>query len=235
MQNTKHIFKKEFRAYFVSPIAYIVISVFLVIIGWLFYSTFFLERQASLTRFFSLLPITFAFVIPAVTMRLFSEEINVGSFELLITLPVTFRDIILGKFLAAVAFVALMLSPTLVYAVTTSMLGDLDWGPVIGGYFGALLLGAAFSAIGLLASSVTRNQVVAFIIAVAICFSLTLLMDFVLFFLPSWLVGVFQYLSANFHFQNIAKGVLDSRNILYFLALTFATLFTTHLVMQEKK
>ncbi len=235
MQNTKHIFKKEFRAYFVSPIAYIVISVFLVIIGWLFYSTFFLERQASLTRFFSLLPITFAFVIPAVTMRLFSEEINVGSFELLITLPVTYRDIILGKFLAAVAFVALMLSPTLVYAVTTSLLGDLDWGPVIGGYFGALLLGAAFSAIGLLASSLTRNQVVAFIIAVAICFSLTMLMDFVLFFLPSWLVGLFQYLSANFHFQSIAKGVLDSRNILYFLALTFVTLFTTHLVMQEKK
>lgn len=235
MQNTKHIFKKEFRAYFVSPIAYIVISVFLVIIGWLFYSTFFLERQASLTRFFSLLPITFAFVIPAVTMRLFSEEINVGSFELLITLPVTYRDIILGKFLAAVAFVALMLSPTLVYAVTTSLLGDLDWGPVIGGYFGALLLGAAFSAIGLLASSLTRNQVVAFIISVAICFTLTLLLDFVLFFLPSWLVGLFQYLSANFHFQSIAKGVLDSRNILYFLALTFVTLFTTHLVMQEKK
>ena len=235
MQNTKHIFKKEFKAYFVSPIAYIVISVFLVIIGWLFFSTFFLERQASLTRFFSLLPVTFAFVIPAVTMRLFSEEINVGSFELLITLPVTFRDIILGKFLAAVAFVAIMLSPTLLYAVTISFLGELDWGPVIGGYFGALLLGAAFSAIGLLASSVTRNQVIAFIIAVGICFTLTLLMDFVLFFLPSWLGGVFQYLSANFHLQSIAKGMLDSRNILYFLALTFVALFTTHLVMQEKK
>jgi ABC-2 type transport system permease protein len=235
MHNTKNIFKKEFKAYFVSPIAYIVISVFLIIIGWLFFSTFFLERQASLTRFFSLLPVTFAFVIPAVTMRLFSEEINVGSFELLITLPVTFKDIILGKFFAAVAFVGLMLSPTLVYALTVSLLGELDWGPVIGGYFGALLLGASFSAIGLLASSLTRNQVVAFIIAVAICFTLTLLMDFVLFFLPSWLVGIFQYLSANFHFQNIAKGVLDSRNILYFLALSFVTLFTTHLVMQEKK
>ena len=168
-------------------------------------------------------------------MRLFSEEINVGSFELLITLPVTFREIILGKFLAAVAFVAIMLSPTLLYAVTISFLGELDWGPVIGGYFGALLLGAAFSAIGLLASSVTRNQVIAFIIAVGICFTLTLLMDFVLFFLPSWLVGVFQYLSANFHFQSIAKGMLDSRNILYFLALIFVALFTTHLVMQEKK
>jgi ABC-2 type transport system permease protein len=235
MQNIKHIFRKEFRSYFVSPIAYIVISVFLIIIGWLFFSTFFLERQANLTRFFSLLPVTFSFVIPAVTMRLFSEEINVGSYELLLTLPVTFRDIILGKFLAAVAFVAIMLSPTLVYAVTTSFLGELDWGPVIGGYFGALLLGAAFSSIGLLASSVTRNQVIAFIIAMAVCFSMTLLMDFVLFFLPSWLVGVFQYLSANFHFQNIAKGVLDSRDILYFLAVTSVALFATNLIMQEKK
>jgi ABC-2 type transport system permease protein len=235
MQNIKHIFKKEFKSYFISPIAYIVISVFLVIIGWLFFSTFFLEKQANLSRFFSLLPVTFAFVIPAVTMRLFSEEINVGSYELLLTLPVTFRDIILGKFLAAAAFVAIMLSPTLIYAVTTSFLGELDWGPVIGGYFGALLLGAAFSSIGLLASSVTRNQVIAFIIAMAVCFTLTLLMDFVLFFLPSWLVGVLQYLSANFHFQNIAKGVLDSRDILYFLAVVFVALFTTNLIMQEKK
>ncbi len=235
MQNIKHIFKKEFRAYFISPIAYIVISVFLIIIGWLFFSTFFLERQANLSRFFSLLPVTFAFIIPAVTMRLFSEEINVGSYELLLTLPVTFRDIILGKFLSAVAFVGLMLSPTLLYAVSTSLLGELDWGPVAGGYLGAVLLGAAFSAIGLLASSITRNQVVAFIIGMAVCFSLTLLIDFVLFFLPNWLVGIFQYLSANYHFQNIAKGVVDSRDLLYFAALTFVALYVTNLIMQEKK
>jgi ABC-2 type transport system permease protein len=235
MQNTRHIFRKEFKAYFISPIAYIVISVFLVIIGWLFFSTFFLERQANLTRFFSLLPVTFAFVIPAVTMRLFSEEINVGSYELLLTLPLSFRDIILGKFLAAVAFVGIMLTPTLIYAVTISFLGELDWGPVLAGYLGGVLLGASFAAIGLLASSVTRNQVVAFIIGMAICFTLTLMMDFVLFFLPAWLVDVFQYLSANFHFQNIAKGVLDSRDILYFLALSFVALFSTNLIMQEKK
>ncbi len=235
MQNIKHIFKKEFRAYFISPIAYIVISVFLIIIGWLFFSTFFLERQANLSRFFSLLPVTFAFIIPAVTMRLFSEEINVGSYELLLTLPVTFRDIILGKFLSAVAFVGLMLSPTLLYAVSTSLLGELDWGPVAGGYLGAVLLGSAFSAIGLLASSITRNQVVAFIIGMAVCFSLTLLIDFVLFFLPNWLVGIFQYLSANYHFQNIAKGVVDSRDLLYFAALTFVALYVTNLIMQEKK
>jgi ABC-2 type transport system permease protein len=235
MQNIKHIFRKEFKSYFVSPIAYIVISVFLVIIGWLFFSTFFLERQANLMRFFSLLPVTFAFIIPAVTMRLFSEEINVGSYELLLTLPVTFRDIILGKFLSAVAFVGIMLFPTLIYALTTSFLGELDWGPVLGGYLGALLLGSSFSAIGLLASSLTRNQVVAFIIGMAICFSLTLLIDFVLFFLPSGMVGIFQYLSANFHFQNIAKGVIDSRDILYFLFISSLGLYVTNLIMLEKK
>jgi ABC-2 type transport system permease protein len=235
MENVKHIFKKEFKTYFISPIAYIVISVFLIIIGWMFFSTFFLNRQASLIRFFSLLPVTFAFIIPAVTMRLFSEEINVGSYELLLTLPVSFKEIILGKFLAAVAFVGVMLSPTIVYAISISFLGDLDWGPVIGGYLGALLLGAGFSAIGLLASCLTRNQVVAFIIGMAICFFLTLLIDFILFFLPSFLVGIFQYLSANFHFQNISKGIIDSRDLLYFIILSFVALYSTNLIMQEKK
>jgi ABC-2 type transport system permease protein len=235
MENIKHIFKKEYKAYFVSPIAYIVISVFLIIVGWLFFSTFFLDRQASLTRLFTLLPITFAFIIPAVTMRLFSEEINIGSYELLHTLPVSNQEIIIGKFLAAVAFVGAMLAPTIVYAVSTAFLGDLDWGPVIGGYLGAIFLGAAFSAIGLMASSLTRNQVVAFIISMAICFSLTLMMDFVLFFLPNSIVGFFQYLSANYHFQNIAKGMVDSRDILYFLSVIFLALYGTGLILQEKK
>jgi len=235
MENIKHIFKKEYKAYFVSPIAYIVISVFLIIVGWLFFSTFFLERQASLTRLFTLLPITFAFIIPAITMRLFSEEINIGSYEILHTLPVSNQEIIIGKFLAAVAFVGVMLAPTMVYAISTSFLGDLDWGPVIGGYLGAILLGGAFSAIGLMASSLTRNQVVAFIISMAICFSLTLMMDFVLFFLPNSIVGFFQYLSANFHFQNIAKGMIDSRDILYFLSVIFLSLYGTGLILQEKR
>jgi ABC-2 type transport system permease protein len=230
-----HIFRKELKSYFISPIAYIVSSVFLIIIGWLFFSTFFLDSQASLTRFFALLPVTFAFIIPAVTMRLFSEEINIGSYEILLTLPVNFRDIILGKFLASVAFIGVMISPTMVYAVSTAFLGELDWGPVIGGYIGALLLGASFCAVGLLASSLTRNQVVAFIIGMAICFSLTLLIDFVLYFLPNSLVGIFQFLSANFHFRNIAKGVLDSRDILYFLSVSFVALHGTNLIMLGKK
>lgn len=288
MKHIKDIFKKEFRSYFISPIAYIVISIFLIVVGWLFFSTFFLNRQASLTRFFSLLPITFAFIIPAITMRLFSEEINVGSYEILLTLPVTFREIILGKFLAAVAFVGVMISPTLVYAFSTMVLGRLDWGPVIGGYLGAMLLGATFCAIGILASSMTRNQVVSFIIGIAICFSFTILADFFIyliedmsiiiiilgavltvlgfvlamffrentsvfligtavifaltvmltvlhFFFPGSVVKITQYISANFHFQNIAKGVIDTRDVLYFVSVMFLSLYGTNLIMQEKK
>lgn len=235
MKNINNIFKKEFKSYFFSPIAYIVISIFLLVVGWLFFSTFFLNRQANLSGFFSILPVTLAFIIPAVTMRLFSEEINIGSYEILLTMPVTFRDIIVGKFLAALAFVGVMLAPTVIYAVTVSFMGKLDWGPVIGGYIGALLLGASYCAIGILASSITRNQVIAFITAMSICVFFTLLIDFLIFFLPNAFVGFFQYMSASFHFQNIAKGVIDSRDILYFLSVSFISLYGTNLIMQEKK
>ena len=233
MRQVAPIFKKEFRSYFVSPIAYIVISIFLVVMGWFFFSTFFLFNQASLRNFFGLLPIMFAFVIPAVTMRLVSEELNMGTYEILLTMPVSFKEVVLAKFLAALAFVAAMLIPTLAYPVIISFLGDLDWGPVVGGYLGALFLGASFSAVGLFASSLTRNQIVAFIIGVAICFALVLI-DKILFFLPSALLIVFEYLGADYHFENISKGILDSRDILYFLSLTFVSLYATHLVMEEK-
>ncbi|MBW1805707.1 MAG: ABC transporter permease subunit [Deltaproteobacteria bacterium] len=234
MRQVAHIFKREFKSYFISPIAYIVISVFLLVTGWFFFSTFFIYNQTSLRSFFSMLPIIFAFVVPAITMRLFSEELNVGSYETLLTLPVTYRDVILGKFLASVVFIMAMLVPTIAYPVTAWLLGQLDWGPVAGGYIGAILLGAAYSAVGLFASSLTRNQIIAFIIGIAICFSLTLV-DKMLFFLPRNLVGLFGYLGADFHFQNIAKGVIDSRDLLYFLSISFVGLYCTHLAIQGKK
>jgi ABC-2 type transport system permease protein len=227
------IFRREFRTYFVSPIAYIVIALFLVVTGWFFFSTFFLINQASLRNFFSMLPVVFSFVVPAVTMRLLAEELNIGSYETLLTMPVTYNDVIFGKFLAAVAFTAALLIPTAAYPLTISLLGELDWGPVVGGYIGALLLAAAFSAIGLFASSLSRNQIVAFIVALAICFSLTLI-DKMLFFLPRPLLGLLNYLGADFHFQNIAKGMIDSRDILYFLSVCFVGLYASHLVLQEK-
>ncbi|HUT42989.1 MAG TPA: ABC transporter [Desulfobacterales bacterium] len=232
MRQAFFIFKREFRTYFVSPIAYIVISFFLLVTGWFFFTTFFLYNQASLRNFFSLLPIIFSFVVPAVTMRLFSEEFNVGSYETLLTMPVTFLDVVLGKFLASVAFITAMLIPTLAYPLTVGFLGQLDWGPVAGGYIGAILLGAAFSAIGLLSSSMTRNQIIAFITGMAICFGLVLI-DKMLFFLPRFSLVFFQYLGADHHFQNISKGIIDSRDILYFLSISFIGLYGTHLVLQE--
>jgi ABC-2 type transport system permease protein len=233
MTNTLNIFRKELKGYFISPIAYIVISIFLILTGWFFFTTFFLYGQAEMRGFFSLLPIIFSFIIPAVTMRLFSEEFNTGSYELLLTLPVSSLNIILGKFLAAAAFAAIMLLPTIFYAIFISFLGDLDWGPVIGGYIGAVLMGAAFSAIGLFASSITRNQIIAFIAGMSLCFLLTLL-DKILFFLPESALNFFQFLGADFHFRNISKGVIDSRDLLYFISICFVMLYSTNLVIQEK-
>ena len=233
MQQVIRICSKELKDYFISPIAYIVISIFLLVTGWFFFTTFFYYNQADLRNFFNLLPITFSFLIPAVTMRLFSEELNVGSYEMLLTLPVTFKDILLGKFLAGVLFVAAALVPTFAYPIFIAFMGQLEWGPVAGGYLGALLLGASFVAVGLFASSLTRNQIIAFIVGMAICFTLTLI-DKMLFFFPGSLLGVIGYLGADFHFQNIAKGIIDSRDIVYFLSVAFMGLYGSHLVMQEK-
>ena len=233
MRQVAHIFRKEFSAYFISPIAYIVIAIFLLVTGWFFFATFFLFNQANLRTFYALLPVVFAFVIPAITMRLISEEINVGSDEILLTMPVTFRDVILGKFLASVALVAAMLIPTVAYPLTVSLMGQLDWGPVVGGYLGAVFLGAAFSAVGLFASALTRNQIIAFIIGLAICFTLTLI-DKMLYFLPQSLLGFFAYLGADFHFQNIAKGIIDSRDILYFVSICFVGLYGAYLALLQR-
>ena len=233
MRQIKRIFIKEFTSYFLSPIAYIVISIFLLVTGWFFFTTFFLYNQANLRNFFALLPLVFSFVIPAITMRLFSEEISTGSYEVLLTMPVTFLDAVLGKFLAGVAFVGAALIPTLAYPITVSFLGRLDWGPVVGGYIGAILLGGAFSAIGLFASSLTRNQITAFIIGMAICFTLTLI-DKMLFFLPRSMLGVLEYIGSDFHFQNISKGIIDSRDILYFLSVIFVGLYAAHMAIQQK-
>jgi ABC-2 type transport system permease protein len=233
MRQVVHIFRKEFSAYFISPIAYIVIAIFLLVTGWFFFATFFLFNQANLRTFYTLLPVVFAFVIPATTMRLISEEINVGSDEILLTMPVTFRDVILGKFLASVALVVAMMIPTIAYPLTVSLMGQLDWGPVVGGYLGAIFLGAAFSAVGLFASALTRNQIIAFIIGLAICFTLTLI-DKMLYFLPQSLLGVFAYLGADFHFQNIAKGIIDSRDILYFVSICFVGLYGAYLALLQR-
>ncbi len=225
--------RRECSAYFASPIAYIVIVIFLLVVGWFFFSTLFLFNQASLRSFFRMLPIVFAFVVPAVTMRQFAEEFHTGSYEILTTLPLRLVDIVLGKFLACGIFIAAMLAPTLAYPLLVGMLGDLDPGPVIGGYLGALLLGAAFAAVGLFASALTRSQIVAFLTGCAICFALCLV-DQMAFFLPEAAARPLAYLAADAHFENIARGLLDTRDGLYFASLGFLSLAATTLVLQEK-
>ena len=194
MRATLYVFSREMKSYFFSPIAYIVISIFLLITGWFFFSTFFIFNQADLRNFFALLPLVFSFVVPAITMRLIAEEMHSGSYEILLTLPVSLRQVIVGKFLAALGMVC---------------------------------------AIGLFASCLTRNQIIAFIVATIICFGLTLL-DRILFFLPDSLAGVLNYLACGAHFKNISKGIIDSRDLLYFLSVGFLGLYGAQLVMQEK-
>jgi len=225
--------RRECSAYFASPIAYIVIVIFLLVVGWFFFSTLFLFNQASLRAFFRMLPIVFAFVVPAVTMRQFAEEFHTGSYEILFTLPLRLADIVLGKFLACTVFLAALLAPTLAYPLLVGALGDLDIGPVIGGYLGALLLGAAFAAVGLFASALTRSQIVAFLTGCAICFALCLV-DQMAFFLPEAAARPLAHLAADLHFENIARGLVDTRDVLYFASLGFVALSATALVLHEK-
>ena len=228
------IFRRELKALFLTPIAYIVIALFLGIVGWFFFSTFFLAGRADLRDFFSLLPLILSFTVPAVTMRLFAEERRSGSYEVLSTLPVTGMEVLLGKYASAVAFILIMVLPTFSYALFASGLGELDWGPVAGGYLGTLLLALMLCALGTLASALTRNQIVAFIIGLVACVLLTII-DKMLYFFPAGVAGVLQYLGADYHFRNVSKGVLDSRDIVYFLSMAFFAVYATYIVNDEKR
>ena len=224
--STFTIMKRELCAYFTNPAAYIVSGLFLIFSGILFFSTFFLNGRAELRNYFSLLPIMLSLFVPALTMRLFSEELRSGSFETLMTLPVTEAQVVIGKFLAAFITSAAMVLPTLFYVVTAFVFGKPDLGPIAGGYIGALFLCASYSAIGIFASGVTKNQIIAFFTALALCFALTLL-GTLLVFLPAPLVRFFAWLSATTHFQSISRGIVDSRDILYFAALCAVFLLLT--------
>ncbi|MGL4368485.1 MAG: ABC transporter permease [Spirochaetota bacterium] len=233
-ENARIIMKKELKSYFVSPIAYIVITLFLLFTGILFFSTFFLYDRAELRGFFQILPLTFAIFIPAVTMKLFAEEKNTGSFEMLMTLPVSTADAVAGKILAATAFAAVMLLPTIVYPVSVFIVGSPDIGPIIGGYCGALLLGAAYASIGVFASSLTKNQITAFIISFAACMALWAI-DIFLPLLPAGVVDIFEYISVNSHFNSIAKGVIDTRDVIYFASLIALCAMGTGKSIEERR
>jgi len=234
LRNTLIIFRKELRSYFNSPVAYVVIVVFLAIIGYFHTSNLFLMNIASMRLTFEFAPLVFLFIIPAITMRLISEEQKTGTMELLATKPLLDMEVVFGKFLAAWALVGLTLVPTLLYYITIASIGDIDSGPVIGGYVGLLLMAGVYVSVGLLASSLTENQIVAFIFGFLICFALFML-DKVLIYVPSFMTSVVEYLGTDAHYQSIARGVLDSRDLLYFLSLMGFSLFLSVVSLERRK
>lgn len=213
------IMKRELKSYFTSPVAYIVMVIFLVIAGLLFFPFFFLEGVANLRQFFSYLPLYISCFVPALTMRVYAEEKRVGSFETLMTLPVTEYDVVLGKYLASFISTLIMIAPTILYVVTVEIFGNPDYGPVIGGYIGAIFLSAAFVSIGCFSSAVTNNQIVAFFLGLIICLILTYI-DTLMIIMPAAVVNFVSYFSSRMHFNSIAKGIIDTRDIVYFVSLT---------------
>lgn len=220
------LLKRELSSLYQSPIAWIVMILFLVFSGFLFFPTFFLVNRAEMRNFFTILPVMFSFFIPALTMRLFSEESRSGSLETLLTLPVSGGDVVAGKFLSVLLFIGSMLLPTLVYALSISLIGKPDAGPLIGGYLGSVFLASSYTAIGVYASSLTKNQIVAFFIAFSISMILTLAHQFAIF-LPAQIVNLVEFLGTSSHFDAVSRGVLDSRDLLYFASLTALFLFLT--------
>lgn len=219
MKKIGFILKREIGSYFNSAVAYVVVVLFLVITGALFWLNYFQEINIlSLRSFFVQAPLFLAFFAPAITMGLFAEEKRSGTLELMMTLPVSDFQIVAGKFLAAVFLLATVFAVTLVYPYSLSLLGPLDWGAVWSGYLGLLLLGASYAAIGLMASSWSKDQVVSILVAFSICFFLYLIEQLVA--QPTGTTAqIVEYLSSAYHFKNIARGVIDSRDIIYYFSI----------------
>jgi gliding-associated putative ABC transporter substrate-binding component GldG len=232
MRNILGIARREFGVAFTSPLAYIVLGVFLLVCGikFFFFPGVFFFGRASFRSFFDWMPAFLAVLAPALTMRLLAEEKKTGTLELLMTLPVNDAEIAIGKWLAATGIIAVGLLFTVLNAVAIAPLAvpgqSFDWGPAIGGYVGTLLLSSAFVACGLYFSSLTKNQVVSFILAVVAC-GVNLMLNFAIIVLPESLGEVAQYLSAYYHFESLGRGVIDWRDVLFFASVTAGLLVLT--------
>lgn len=224
------ISRREIRTYFNSPVAYIVVTVFTAIAGYLFFAQLFMQKQAELRELFQFMPFMFMFVVPAITMRLLADEKSSGTLELLSTMPVRDWEVVVGKFLAALALLGTAIGLTIVFAITVRTLGPLDRGPAIGGYIGLILMGAAYVSIGVMCSAFTRNSIIAFIASFGICFALYLLGRIVQL-VPQGIQPLVAFLSIDGHFENIGRGVIDSRDVIYYLSVigTCLLLATTSL------
>lgn len=241
--NIKTIAKRELAAYFTSPLAYIFIVIFLLLCGFFTFMIggFFERGEASLTRsFFEWHPWFYLFLVPAVGMRLWAEERRVGTLELLLTMPVTAWQAIVGKFLASWLFLGLALVLTFPVVMTVNYLGQPDNGVIFSGYIGSWLMAGAYLAISCITSAMTRNQVVSFIISVVVCFFL-ILCGFapVVRFMEGWasptLVGFVTSFSVITHFDGFQKGILDSRDVLFFLSVIGFSLFSTSVILREHR
>jgi ABC-2 type transport system permease protein len=242
MRNTRGIIKRELAGYFGSPVAYVFLVIFLVLCGFFtFYVSHFYElEQADLRAFFEWHPWIFLFLVPAIGMRLWADERRTGTIELILTLPVTLPEVIMGKFIAAWLFIGLGLFLTFPLVLTVSYLGDPDLGAVFCAYVGSFLLAGAYLSVGSMTSSMTRNQVISFILSVIICLFLVLagwppVVEILSGWSPQWLINVISGFSFMPHFQSMERGVLDLRDIIYYISVIFFMLFSNGVVLQNRK
>lgn len=241
MRSVIAVFKRELASYFATPIAYVFIVIFLIAASWLSFSfgNFYERGQADLNSFFTWHPWLFLILVPALSMRLWAEERKSGSIELLLTLPIEIWQAVLGKFLAAWAFTAIAIALTFPMWITVNYLGDPDNGIIVAAYIGTILTAGGYLAVGSLISATTKNQVIAFVISVMISFVL-LLAGFepvlnVLAGFPQVLIDAIASLGFLTHFQNISKGVIDLRDLVYFALLVGTCLYANTIVLQLKK
>ena len=242
MSGVVTVFKRELRSYFATPVAYVFIVIYLILSGaFTFYLGNFYERgQADLQSFFQYHTILYLFLVPAVSMRLWAEERKSGTIELLLTLPVTMWQAVFGKFLAAWVFIGIALALTFPIWITVNYLGSPDNGAIFASYVGSFLMAGAFLAIGSCISATTRNQVVAFILTVVICFVLMMagypiVLDAFSSFAPQGVVDSIASLSFLTHFASISKGVFDLRDLVYFALMIGVWLYATAVVIDMKK
>ncbi len=231
------IAKKEFGSFFDSLVAYILLAAFLGFSGfftWIQGSDIFMRREADLDVFFSVARWTLFFFIPALTMKMVAEEKKTGTIEMLLTKAVTDREVVIGKFVGCLMLVGVALIFTLPYYFSVSWLGKMDHGATITGYLGLLLMSAAYIAIGIFASSVTNNQIVAFLLALLIGIFFHLLFDFIAAGSSGYISELFQTLSLTNHYDSISRGVLDSKDIIYFLSITGLGLFLSEYFISKR-
>ncbi len=236
------IFRRELGAYFSTPVAYVFIVIFLAVSGvFSFYLGAFLERgQADLRAFFVFHPWLYLFMLPAIGMRLWAEERKTGTIELLLSFPITLADAVLGKFLAAWAFTAIALALTFPMWITVAYLGQPDHGVIVAGYVGSLLMAGGYLAIASCLSALTKNQVIAFVVAVVVCFLFTvsgapMVLDFFAAWAPQTLVDTISSFSFIGHFNSILNGVIDLRDVVFFASLIAVWLFANAIVVDFKK